>query len=99
MTKCSNWCCRKSTGQFHSVKGAVLETMGNLTGSANLRQSGREEHAAGQREVEAAKAKNLGEGITDRATGKDAVVGSVTGDRSQEVAGGLFYLSPLRQHG
>ena len=82
--------CRKSTGQFHSAKGAVLETVGNLTGSTNLKQSGREEHAAGQREVEAAKAKNLGEGVTDRAVGKkDAVVGGLTGDRSQQVAGEL----------
>ena len=53
-----------------------------------MKQSGREEHAAGQREVEAAKAKNVAEGVTDRAVGKkDAVVGGLTGDRSQEVAG------------
>ena len=85
--------CRKSTGQLHSAKGAILETVGNLTGNQNLKQSGREEHAAGQREVEAAKAKNVAEGVTDRAVGKkDAVVGGLTGDRSQEIAGELLSL-------
>lgn len=55
-----------------------------------MKQSGREEHAAGQREVEAAKAKNVAEGVTDRAAGKkDSVVGGLTGDRSQQVAGEL----------
>ena len=65
-----------------------------MTGNPTLRQSGREEHAAGQREVEAAKAKNVAEGVTDRAVGKkDAVVGGLTGDRSQQLAG-EFTLSP-----
>ena len=86
--------CRKSTGQFHSVKGTVVETVGNLTGSTNLQRSGRDEHAAGEREITAAKAKNWGEGAADRVVGKkDAVLGSVTGDRSQEIAGKLFLFS------
>ena len=78
----------KTTGQFHSAKGTVVEAVGNLTGSTAWQQSGKEEHARGEIEVKGAETQNYVEGGVDRLTGKkDAVVGAVTGDRQQELAG------------
>jgi uncharacterized protein YjbJ (UPF0337 family) len=59
-----------------------------LTGAPSWQQSGREEHRAGEAEVQAAKAKAYAEGAADRVQGKyDAVAGAVTGDRTREMQG------------
>jgi uncharacterized protein YjbJ (UPF0337 family) len=87
----------KTSGQFHSAKGTVVETIGNLTGATSWQQSGKQEHAEGEAEYNAAQAKGYAEGTVDRAAGKkDSVVGAVTGDRSQE-AQGLFLTHRYRQ--
>lgn len=59
-----------------------------MTGADRLQRHGREEHAEGETEYNAARAKGYAEGTQDRAVGyKDSVVGAVTGDKSQQSHG------------
>ncbi|KAH9913554.1 uncharacterized protein BXZ73DRAFT_55485 [Epithele typhae] len=80
----------KVSGQYHSVKGTTVETIGDLTGLDSWKSSGRKEHAEGETEYNAAQAKQYVDGAVDRVDGKiDTVVGAVTGDREQELSGNV----------
>ena len=64
-----------------------------MTGAESWQRSGKEEHASGEAEYDAARAKGYVEGAADRAGGyKDSVVGAVTGDKSQQAEGEPFHL-------
>lgn len=78
----------KVSGRFHSAKGAISETIGDMTGSKSMKDSGTQERTAGEAETKTAQAKGYADGTADRIGGKkDAVVGAVTGDRQQEASG------------
>ena len=62
--------------------------LGNTFGATHMKHEGAQERAAGNAEKTAAKTQGYAEGTSDRMTGKkDQVVGSLTGDRSQQHAG------------
>ncbi|KDQ15870.1 hypothetical protein BOTBODRAFT_31329 [Botryobasidium botryosum FD-172 SS1] len=78
----------KVSGQFNSVAGTIQETVGDLIGSNDISQNGAKRHAAGEAEYKAAQAEGYVEGVSDRVSGKkDAVVGAVTGDKTQQASG------------
>lgn len=77
--------CSKVTAQFHSTKGSIVESIGNMTGATSWQQSGKEEHAAGDAEYNASQAEGYDEGTADHVGGKKD--SAVTGDRSQEQHG------------
>ncbi|KAA1472284.1 hypothetical protein DENSPDRAFT_838505 [Dentipellis sp. KUC8613] len=80
----------KMTGQFHSVKGTVVEMIGDATGATSWQTSGREEHLRGEREIQDAQAREYANGLVDRAEGKvDTVVGALTDDRQRQQMGNV----------
>lgn len=59
-----------------------------MAGSQAWSQAGKEEHADGEQEQQAAQAKGYTKGVADRLGGyKDSIVGAVSGDKSQQAAG------------
>ncbi|KAK7679995.1 hypothetical protein QCA50_016941 [Cerrena zonata] len=53
----------KTTGQYHSTKGNVVEAIGNVTGLQSWQSSWKEEYAKGEAEYKAAQAKGYAEGV------------------------------------
>ncbi|KDN35160.1 hypothetical protein RSAG8_11805, partial [Rhizoctonia solani AG-8 WAC10335] len=80
----------KLNGQVHSIKGTLVEVIGNLFGWTSWIESGRKEHEAGEAEITAAQAQAFAEGTIDRVAGrKNAIVGAIVGDEAQQNAGNV----------
>ncbi|EKM78206.1 hypothetical protein AGABI1DRAFT_114563 [Agaricus bisporus var. burnettii JB137-S8] len=80
----------KANGRLHSVKGSAKETIGKVTGSKNLQQSGKEEHALGEAEYIAGQVKGYAQGTIDEIAGKgESTVGSITGNKTQQFSGNM----------
>eukprot|EP00299_Pterocystis_sp_00344_P000857 c10450_g1_i1.p3 GENE.c10450_g1_i1~~c10450_g1_i1.p3 ORF type:complete len:113 (-),score=15.58 c10450_g1_i1:77-382(-) len=78
----------KASGQTNSILGNIQETLGNLVGSNDTAKDGAKRHAEGEGEYKAAQTEGWVEGVGDRVSGKkDAVVGAVTGDKTQQTSG------------
>ncbi|KAH9482081.1 hypothetical protein JR316_0004176 [Psilocybe cubensis] len=74
----SNTSPSKTSGQMHSMKGAIKETVGGAIKSANMKQSGREEHQLGNAEVRDAK-ETKGQGNNFGTTGNEGFRGHGSG--------------------
>lgn len=62
-----------------------------MAGATSWQKSGRDEHMAGEAEIQAAETQAYLQGTLDRAQGKfDAVVGAVTGDQVRQMEGTSF---------
>lgn len=104
----------KTSGQFHSVKGNIVEAVrvlsscssrfqltmfaqvGNATGSESWQTSGKQEHAEGEAETTAAKAKGVAQGAYDQVSGYvSSVAGAITGDKGQQASGEFVFTSLL----
>ncbi|KAJ3858928.1 hypothetical protein EV359DRAFT_68602 [Lentinula novae-zelandiae] len=78
----------KANAQYNSTMGTAKEVFGNTIGGDSWTQAGKEQHAQGEAEYKAAQAKEYANGTIDRAGGKiDSVVGALTGDKQQQLAG------------
>lgn len=72
----------RSTGSWNQTVGAAKESIGNLIGNENLRQTGIQQNADGKGQEAKGQLADLGRGIQDRAQGALGNIGAaVTGDR------------------
>ncbi|KAJ3847584.1 mismatched base pair and cruciform DNA recognition protein [Lentinula lateritia] len=80
----------KLNGQYNSTMGTAKEAFGNAVGGDSWTQAGKEQHVQGEAEYNDAQAKEYANGTIDRVGGKiDSVVGAVTGDTQQQIAGNV----------
>ncbi|KAH0848753.1 hypothetical protein AYO21_09884 [Fonsecaea monophora] len=75
----------RTQGQWDQTVGSAKETIGNLVGSEDLKQQGREQNLQGQGKEAKGQLSDLGKGISDRTQGAvGSAVASLTGDRSEQ---------------
>ncbi|KAK0238149.1 mismatched base pair and cruciform DNA recognition protein [Armillaria nabsnona] len=65
------------------MKGNIVETVGKLTGSKGLQQSGAEERRGEETKYNAARGQGYAEGSRDRAADYEEIVASLARDKSE----------------
>ena len=60
----------KASGQYHSVKGTGVESVGNPTGAASWQQSGKEEYDSGEANTDSAQARGYVEDTMTESRGR-----------------------------
>ena len=75
----------RTQGAWDQTVGSGKETLGNLIGSQDLKQQGREQNLQGQGQEAKGQLSDLGKGISDRTQGAvGGAVASLTGDRTEQ---------------
>ena len=78
----------KTNANINSVTSTAQEIAGQAIGNKNMQQAGSQGRKEADAEYKAAQAQGYVDGSIDRVAGaKDRIVGAVTGDDSQELAG------------
>jgi uncharacterized protein YjbJ (UPF0337 family) len=76
----------RTEGSWAQTIGSGKEALGGLIGSESLKQSGREQNAAGQEQEAKGQLNDFGSGIANRAQGTfTGAVAGVTGDRDTQL--------------
>ncbi|EXJ83216.1 hypothetical protein A1O1_06835 [Capronia coronata CBS 617.96] len=75
----------RTEGQWDQTIGSTKEAIGNLVGSENLKQQGRDQNAQGQAKEAKGQLSDLGKGVSDRVQGAvGSAVSGLTGDREEQ---------------
>ncbi|KAK5404685.1 hypothetical protein LTR06_009406 [Exophiala xenobiotica] len=75
----------RTQGQWDQTMGSAKETVGNLIGSADLKQQGREQNLQGQGQEAKGQLSDLGKGVSDRVQGAvGGAAAALTGDRTEQ---------------
>ncbi|KAK4947580.1 hypothetical protein LTR10_013526 [Elasticomyces elasticus] len=75
----------RSQGQWDQTVGSAKETVGNLLGSEDWKQAGREQNLQGQQAEAKGQLSDYGKGISDRVQGAvGGAAASLTGDRVEQ---------------
>ncbi|EXJ57848.1 uncharacterized protein A1O5_12406 [Cladophialophora psammophila CBS 110553] len=75
----------RTQGQWDQTIGSAKEAFGNLVGSEDLKQKGREQNLQGQGQEAKGQLSDLGKGVSDRVQGTvGSAVASLTGDRTEQ---------------
>ncbi|KAL1405191.1 hypothetical protein Q8F55_008816 [Vanrija albida] len=79
-------------GSAKEMLGSTIEAgyqaVGGSSEPSSFSTAGKEQRLKGEAELKAAEGKAYAEGLGDRVEGKkDAIVGAVTGDKAQQLAG------------
>merc|ERR1712000_784378 len=76
---------QRTQGQWDQTVGSAKETVGNLVGSADLKQQGREQNLQGQSQEAKCQLSDLGKGVSDRVQGAvGGAAAALTGDRAEQ---------------
>merc|ERR1712225_117645 len=76
---------QRTQGQWDQTVGSAEDTVGNLVGSADLKQQGREQNLQGQSQEAKGQLSDLGKGVSDRVQGAvGGAAAALTGDRAEQ---------------